>query len=478
MAWINLGAHEGDLQNEFIQVIIQNGWTLVGHFKKVAYPASWINPIVPKLDIVDIQFGCAEHFIFKSGDPQAPYFGIAMYGSMSIKYGLMTLATKPWIDVAPEDIDGTSGKRYRSQTGYTDLGNFITNLYSKSFKETHTVYLYMCENYPTELTLNDDVVIAWVDGSAEGLRRACLDIEVHDTGWDGVQGIYNFAIYDARPNYMQSPYVPIRMKIPTVTKQTEYGSVMGNLTTQNNWWYDSTVRMYGYVDNISINIIFQADKSAAYTRNTVPSIPLFIGKFISLDPADKGNYAISAGSALEDFDDNFDFDNPVNMNESVMCPLLKNYVAFPGDGVDRIMVYRGKFGARYQSHVLSWDAPPNLMPPSRQRSTDKAEYPQAWVSLPHIKEVKFNSSEYTEKVHTSRAYITHPEEGYRGYFPQFIVLPPMSIVEGDKLKVRKATCPDSFDVYRFYLTEAISPFSKIPGTPYRPAGIGIYFGEE
>ncbi|ONG75125.1 hypothetical protein BKK42_29620 [Bacillus cereus] len=55
-----------------------------------------------------------------------------------------------------------------------------------------------------------------------------------------------------------------------------------------------------------------------------------------------------------------------------------------------------------------------------------------------------------------------------------ILLSPLGLLNGDRLKVRQNTCPDTHDIYRFFNVDAIAPITKRPATAYRPAGFGIF----
>lgn len=475
MAWIDTTIVEGDFQNDFLELVQTAGWELTAHFKKVAFPASpWINPIAPKNDISDIQFGVAEHFIVRPPGSKVHY-GIALYGQMQMKYGLLPLAVRPWTDIEKIPQPGTIANIHRPKTKYKEMGVYITNLYPY-VKQRQTVYMYMCDQVPDFLETNEDIVIGW-DGD---IKRAALDIEVHETEYWEVSGQAVFQIKSARPDYMQSPVMPVHLRVPILELRDD-GMGMKYVAEKTNWWPDSKIEVKGQLNNDHLALVIRADPQGAFDNNRVPSIPIFMGKFISLDPQDQDNYALHGGSAFKTDSPTFDFDNPTRFYPETdvnIMPLQKNYIMHPSSGIDSVMVYRGQLGGRYQAHFLSWDTGPNTMPPQRI-GTNGGKYPDAWLQPDtDVYKYKFNPSEYTNEVEVTKAYIIHPGEGKRGYLPSVIMHNPLSIVSMDRVKVRTSTCPDKFDVYRFFLPGAVSPYSKLPGTAYRQAGMSIFQTEE
>lgn len=70
------------------------------------------------------------------------------------------------------------------------------------------------------------------------------------------------------------------------------------------------------------------------------------------------------------------------------------------------------------------------------------KYPRAWNNLRFgYYNYDFNSSRYSDKVHTSRAYVVHPEDGVVGRLPNSIVTPLINLFDGDYLKF-KYNCVD------------------------------------
>ncbi|MGG3797733.1 hypothetical protein [Metabacillus fastidiosus] len=172
----------------------------------------------------------------------------------------------------------------------------------------------------------------------------------------------------------------------------------------------------------------------------------------------------------------YDFDDPGATVGETIQPLLKVYPYHPSNGVDSVMVSRSRFGARYQAHYLSWNAPPNQIPPTRM-TEDGRKYPRAFESMENTTNYKyqFNASRYSGKIHSSRIFVIHPEEGVRGYLDKAIGFNPQSISSSTKLRVRKENCPEKvYEMYKYFSVGAVSPITKIPATPFRQAGLGIY----
>lgn len=104
------------------------------------------------------------------------------------------------------------------------------------------------------------------------------------------------------------------------------------------------------------------------------------------------------------------------------------------------------------------------MPPDR-KGVNGGQYPLAWQSHDNDEyKYQFNPSVYSGRVHTSRAYVVHPDEGVRGFLPHMVLLSPLGLLNGDKLKVRKNTCPDTFDIYRFIMLMRFRQLQKTSDT--------------
>lgn len=171
----------------------------------------------------------------------------------------------------------------------------------------------------------------------------------------------------------------------------------------------------------------------------------------------------------------FDFDDPTSKVGETIYPLLKTYPNYPSNGVDSVLVTRSRFGARYQAHYLSWNAQSNAMPPTRSLE-DGRKYPRAYEPVENTMNYKyqFNASRYSDKIHSSRVYVVHPEEGVRGYLDNVIGFNSQGL-NVSNLRVRKQNCPEKiYEMYKYLSVGAVSPLTKLPATPFRPIGLGIY----
>ncbi len=170
----------------------------------------------------------------------------------------------------------------------------------------------------------------------------------------------------------------------------------------------------------------------------------------------------------------FDFENTA-VKQEIIHPVLKEYPNYPSNGIDSVMVKRTKYGARYQAHYISWNIPQGQMPPFREDAEGK-NYPRYWNTYTSGSyKYQFNPSRYSEKAHSSRALLIHPEDGTYGTLRNVILVSPLSILNGDELKAVRDYCDDEnkYSIYSYYLVEGISPLTKRPATGFRPAGLGI-----
>lgn len=212
-----------------------------------------------------------------------------------------------------------------------------------------------------------------------------------------------------------------------------------------------------------LEIVIRTDHAA----DGVPAA-LFSGTALSKENADIES-ALNASSK-------FDYDD-VSLKQDVLLPMMKDYAHYPSNGIDSVMVKRTKYGARYQAHYISWVVPPNSMPPSRHDPDDR-KYPRAWNHFMNDSyKFQFNPSRYSGKAHSSPAMLVHPEDGKYGTLRNVILVSPLTIMNGDELKANKKRCSpneeERFEIYSYYLIEGVSPLTKKPATPFRPAGLGI-----
>lgn len=443
MPYIDTVMQEGTVMDDLKTILTANGWTYKLGFKKYAYPSTIASPggSAPS-DSSKVKLAIARHMIFENVD--GVLYGIAKVRNFEETYGDLT--------VVPRTDD--AGFRLWLADQYKD------------FTHQCALHFYMLDAVPTNV-LEGGAFGCAVDVDPE---RGAVDIEVINHEFVVLSGstpTFRYTEFDE--NIQQSPFV----------KSTLRNSNLQTVAVETNWWPDSLIRVKGLVDTKTVFLVVQADSTPAFRNNVVPTVPIYFGAFVSFKEADVGNQALWAGTAFdsgaESQSHTFDFKStdPYRVVANYL-PIRRKYPNFPGNGIDNIIVKRSELGARYQAYFLSWNVAPQMMPPDRV-GKDGGQYPLSWTTSENEEYTyQFNPSVYGGKIHTSHAYIIHPDEGVRGYLPKMVILSPLGLVNDDKLKVRTATCPDQFDIYRFFLTSAISPVSKRPGTAYTPAGIGIY----
>lgn len=453
---------EADIQPRLADLLATSGWTVAANFKKVIYDAKTSYPFSSLIDRVQVRFTVAEHFIYANKEKKM--FGVAIVGTWEQTVGSL------------KDIN-----KLPNANNLGEIGIWATNEFRK-YRAPHTLYTYMVEDLKTLKPAGEDIVLGW-RGDEEEQLRAALDIEVESSHWAGgdAKTSPRFEVTKAEGGRMQSPIIQAGLR--TNLLEQYYSADYGSAVQYTNWWHDSEITIKGNLTEDSFFFVVQCDNVPAPEGNLVPSIPFYFGKIDALEEGDNP-YALFAGSVpVVDVSGAFDiklkaiaeydYDNTTTRLPNIM-PLMKSYPKYPANGLDNVMVSRSKLGARYQSHYLSWNAPANDMPPARTSADGKRDYSRAWNNAENpIYKYQFNPSRYSQKVHTSKVYIIHPEEGVRGSLKDAIALSAMSF-NASKLRVKKAHCPDQFDMYRYFLVEGVSPFTKKPGTQYRPAGIGLY----
>ena len=440
---------EGTFLDDFASLLTTNGWTEELTFKKASYDGMLSNSTMDGTP--SYEFFVATHKIFSNADGK--FLGVAVGSSWDGENDIDDVVTIPQLS---------------AESGLGDTTEFETYLEDKSTdnKVTTSIYFYMVENLP-DFTA-DSMTIA----PSEGTEKFALDVEVkqYAGGKSDEVGDYPIVISDANPKVMQSPITKSTLR-PEFIEDVDYPEMM------TNWWSDSEVALRGVIDDTNIFVVLQADNVPAWENNVIPSVPLYFGKLTTVSDSDNA-VAMFAGTVASGTSESdvaeFDFDDPtVRVGEKIM-PVLKNYPSHPSNGIDTVMVSRSRFGSRYQEYFLSWNTSPNTMPPDRQ-GADGKEYPRSWNHI-HEDEYKFqfNPSRYSNKVHTSRIYVVHPEEGVRGHLSQAVGLNAINFSAG-KLRIRKQNCPTKeYEVYRYFSIGGVSPLTKRPGTAYRPMGIGIY----
>ncbi|MBG9790441.1 hypothetical protein [Brevibacillus laterosporus] len=452
---------ESDFQPRLADLLATQGWTIAANFKKVVWDARLTKPNTPLTPSTMARFTVAEHFIY--ANKAKKMFGLAIVGTWEQTIGSLKEINKL---PKPDNLE--------------EIGVWATNEFRK-YRAPHTMYVYMVEQLKELKPNGDDIVLGW-QGKAEDQLRAALDIEVESSRWAGETSSPRFEVTKAAGGRMQSPIIQGGLR--TNLLEQYFSEDYGTAVQYTNWWHDSEISIKGNLSEDSFFFILQCDNVPAPEGNLVPSIPFHFGKLDALEEGDEP-YALFAGSVpftknsgssletqLKSIAE-YDYDDTTTRMPNIM-PLMKSYPKFPANGLDNIMINRSKLGARYQSHYLSWNAPANEIPPARTSEDGKRDYPRAWNNAENpLYKYSFNPSRYSQKVHTSKVYVIHPEEGVRGSLKDTIALSALSF-HANKLRVKKTNCPDEFDVFRYFLVEGVSPFTKKPGTQYRPAGIGLY----
>lgn len=384
-----------------------------------------------------------------------------------------------------------------------------------------TLYAYMLEdysNYTHHVTDDGDImpITYIVEDMGAGVAVTSLDIEFHnDENYES--GMY------------QSPLTAIDLIHGRSYNLATIGKL--NYKTDTNWWNDSKIKVFGNVDSNAFTLILRADTAPFWHDNKVPQTPFFFGDLVMRDGK---NYpvALYGGKAVDKF---FDFDSTVVTEDAAIMPVTRNYPHYPGNGVDSVILKRTKYGARYQAHYLSWETPPNEIPPDRfvleftpevlekikierqsktrdeialndfqvrlveppvgdnkpeasyyqgckyllandtelmeitaiNPSTNtimvRREKPQEWaagITVKGILESELESvkkkgvrawnnlrngyhgfnphpSRYSGKVHTSKVYLVHPEDGVVGELPNVVATYSVNIYDGTKLVFEK-----------------------------------------
>ncbi|MBG9612538.1 hypothetical protein [Bacillus cereus] len=319
----------------------------------------------------------------------------------------------------------------REKEGFLE---WISNFYRKSVDYT-TVYSYTLDTYAG--------YTHYVSPSGE---LAPVTIMSENHGLDIFRDSMDIEYYGEDEYYesmKQSPIITMQLKGDTGDLVASIGKL--NYRTNTNWWGDSLIQLKGVFDETSAFFTLKVDSAPSWENNMVTLIPFFFGNLVSKNTSSKNETPIAmlGGRQVGEF---FDFDS-IETKTEILQPITRNYVNHPSNGVDSVMIKKTKYGARYQEHFLRWNVPPNLMPPTREelrlvknaQGTEKEEeyarkYPRAWNYLRYgYYQYDFHASRYSNKIHTSRATVMHPEDGVLGYIPNIVLLPVINVSEGEKL---------------------------------------------
>ena len=356
----------------------------------------------------------------------------------------------------------------------------IFNLYEE-YVDNMTLYAYTMDNYFGPVNYLDEegnmlpALVICQDTDDFGLLRLSLDVE-----YFGSSNYY--------PDTFQSPIVEMKLKGDTGESVEIIDDI--KYKTNTNWWKDSLVQLMGYFDEKSCFFTLRVDTAPIWEDNVTPVIPFFFGDIVT-DFEKKGleeTVALFGGTQV---DKDFDFDDTGLKTREVIQPVTRNYVSHPSNGIDSVIVKRTKHGARYQSHYISANVPPYLMPPDRQEVREDGvvrKYPRAWNYMRDgYYQYDFKVSKYSKKIHASKAYVVHPEDGKIGYLPNILVIPTINVRGGDILKHPVRCTGDGngkepYNVYYTIVIEGSSPLTKRPSSHYRPLAVAVlqnpYYDEQ
>lgn len=460
MPYIETLFTEQTLQSDFIAAAVANGWEEVKRFRKVAYQfndiffgiaSGWMEPWKHSLKIM-----IADHALLRNR--RGDIFGIARICEPPLQWGDLPSQFKN--GELPNQAQLEENDELRQQ-----LHDWMFSQWNDTFVDTSKIYFYMLKSVPS---IPDGLRIVYPSNTLT--VRDALDIELlHYEPRKLVTGYgYEFFATNAQHEIMQSPIVPVSTREVNVPDN-------GWLT---NWWPDSKIRVEGFINDDMLILVIQADNTAAFDDNNVPTIPIYFGSLVPFDVNDTENAVLFAGTAVSDAKYKYDLETPHIPTANIILPTNKQYPKYPGNGIDNLIVKRTKLGAYYQAYSLSYQATPEKMPPDRQ-STDGKQYVSAWKNKSNDEyQYQFNPSRYTKRAHVSRAIVTHPEEGHRGYLKGLVMTHSVGMRNGVRLKLKKQACPDVFEYYKYFVVDAISPLTKRPAIVSRPAGFGIFEKEE
>lgn len=442
LTYIKTEFTEASLFDSIVNQLTSNGWTLIKRLKKAAYPNGYVfGFFMDEYTILD--FSIAEHVILEN--------------ALGYKFGMARVWKNKSIVLKDLPTDLRLAMLGSTQTTKTilDVYNFIISKFNPDEISIADIYFYMLNDF------EDIQQSCYISANTNNTLNDSLDLEnlygepVYSNGvgkWDNK---------GAKPQNMQSPVVQVKLRN----------------TSTGNWWPDSKVRVEGLVSDETVFLLLQCDNAAAYEGAEVPVVPIYFGQIEPLSPTDTVEPVLWAGSAPTS--KTYDYSDPTKkFITNPILPFGKSYPKNPGNGIDNIIVRRTKYGAYYQSFYLAWQTGPEGMPPDR-KTADGKQFPSAWKNEQNDEySFRFNPSSYTKRIHVSRAYVLHPEEGVKGYLRDTIMLSPIGLVNGDRLRLKKAACPNVYEIYRYQVIDAVCPMTKRPATPYRPAALGILEKEE
>lgn len=309
------------------QILIDNGWTFVkSFFKAVGDTRAYYRGNDERTN-----YAFAQHFIYRNAEGK--FLGMANVGVHSISYivGYGEVIRRPYDDLNEKDPNFGMVPTWEA---------WARQKYADTAKNT-SIFFYMLEKVPSDeevpegslisitampgmsgtrldiakdrdsnykkiMWWNNTTVVQQVEldkddwdlefngkslsASREYLIGQALDIEVYKTTWHEKRK--EVSIDYAEPRVMQSPCVDVMMR-PGIL---EY---VNNPIYYTNWWTDSEIRLKGFVDSTTFNVVIQADSAPKFNGNAVPTIPLYYGKIIPIQEVNKDlhepGYALFGG---------------------------------------------------------------------------------------------------------------------------------------------------------------------------------------
>lgn len=461
MTFINEMVSEGNLLNDLLKIFEAVGWEKERYFKRTAFDKTMASPSPGPQDISSYKVGIAEHLILKHPSEKL-FYGFAVYGDLSLDYSSIPADVRPLKNVYKSESTEIKATDYRSSDNFKAFADWVTNKWPP-FKQKHTLYVYMTEKVHVEFEENLDTCLPW----GGDLKRAALDIDVIEAGHRQTKALPQLHVFEAK-QAKRSPIVTMRLRRENLESTSdEYGA--DNPVISSNFNFDSTIEVKGLIDEEKCMLIFEADTAASFEDNAVPTVPLYMGSFEKLADWDDRNFALFAGAATPSA--TFDYDSSAKLNSDIM-PLLEEYKGKVANGVDDIMVYRTRRGSYYLAHYLYVETVSNEQEPAR--NYNGRDYPRAWQRAESdVYDYQMNPSMYTDDVASSLVYFASPEEGLRGHFSDIITANPISLQDYDTLLHERESCPSVDDEYTVFITSAVSPLTKVPGTPYHQLALGM-----
>lgn len=457
MPYIKTLFTEAGFLTEMKDLLVANGWTLESTFKKLGYRFSdmFYRPgfTYNDNDMNKFKIYYADHVIVRNATGEL--FGIARINSSEKIYRDLPTKFKDTLNVkhpASENLVTDSTLR-------DELHRWMMEQRNENLMDASELFFYMLKDLPI---VDSAVLNVYPLDTPQGV------IDVENLGYrpisttSGNGSSYSFEVQNSHPEIMQSPMMRVKTR--------EVGTTTNGWMT--NWWPDSKISVEGSVSAETVALIIQCDNTAAYADNNVPTIPIYMGQLVPKDPADTNESVLFGGTAVADPE--YDYRSEIPHTAVPIMPINKSYPKNPGNGIDNLIVKRGRLGAYYQANSLSFFTTSDKMPPDRI-SKDGRSYASSWKNQENEEyQYRFNPSSYYDKVVVSHAEVVHPEEGVRGHLKDMLMTSSIGLVNTDRLRMKREACPDVFDLYKYFVVDAVSPMTKSPAIATSPAGFAVF----